>query len=73
MTFQEFEKLFGKVDVDEMTRFALDYLERHGSRFLVDHGYENAKDKAADLAIMRLAMDPMDPMQAHQRNESRRS
>ena len=33
---------------------ALDYLEAHGQQFLVDHGWQNALDKATDMFISSL-------------------
>lgn len=57
MSFSDFEARFGTIQVDEDTRFCIDYLERFGMRFLIEFGYENAKDRAVNLAIRRLRGD----------------
>jgi hypothetical protein len=61
MTLQDYERLMDvQIPLDEDTRFAIQYLEERGSRFCVDFGYENAKDRAAELASARVksCLDP---------------
>lgn len=39
---------------DEDVLFCADYLSRNGKRFLVDYGYENATEMAAQVAREKL-------------------
>lgn len=55
MTIADYQRLVGPLPpLDDDTRFAIQYLEECGSRFCVDFGYENAKDRAAELASARV-------------------
>lgn len=48
-TLDEFLERFPDVQVTPEQLHACRFLERNGSRFLIDHGYMNAPSKAWDL------------------------
>jgi hypothetical protein len=54
MLIDEYERQYGPLDVDGATRLCMEWLERVGQRFLVDFGWENAKQKAVAEAARRI-------------------